>query len=224
VKPRVWRKLSRPSTISLFVEADLAEVALPLDMTWLRFKRVRADGTFKGGVRTKLLVDFFDDNTNEDVGDWCPKWDDLEEIVLNAVDVETENDGAYVAMLEKIEQRLAKRMPKLSVARHKAIIRAYTPPMIEVENLGTDNPGFGKRETYRLTAPIPQSVLDAFVSHEMRVSIVVQEDKVTNIYVKLWPDPEANNSMNEVSAMDVSMKTFEPKRSLYQQETRFVPR
>ena len=63
---------------------------------WLQFRRVRT-GSFRDG-RDKLLVDFMDDK-NQAAGDWCPKWEHVERIVLAAVEVEQTNDGDYVDMV-----------------------------------------------------------------------------------------------------------------------------
>lgn len=145
---------------------------------FLRFHRVRT-GSFRDG-REKLLVDFTDDK-NQAIGDWCPAWRDVERIVLSAVEVEQTNDGDYVDMLRKVEELLAKRLPKLAIARHDALIHSYGPPIVSAEILDTDRPGWGPRRDFRLTCPVPQQLLDLVVANVIRVHLVVRGESVTDI-------------------------------------------
>ncbi len=149
---------------------------------WLQFHRVRT-GSFGDG-RDKLLVDFTD-QMNQPIGDWCPKWEHVERIVLAAVEVEQTNDGDYVDMLRKVEERLAKRLPKLGIARHEALIHSYEPPTVNVEILDTDRPGWGPRRRFRLTCPVPQQLLDLVVASGIRVCLVVREQSVTDVRVQV---------------------------------------
>ncbi|WP_394834509.1 hypothetical protein LVJ94_49240 [Pendulispora rubella] len=153
--------------------------------TWLRFHRVRT-GSFRDG-RDKLLVDFTDD-TNQPAGDWCPRWFDVEKIVLAAVEVEQTNDGDYVEMLRKVEDRLARRLPKLAVARHRALMHAYNPPHIEAEILDKDRPGWGPRIRLRLTCPVPQQILDLIIENGALVHLIVREDRLTDVRAQVSGD------------------------------------
>lgn len=137
-------------------------------------------GSFRDG-RAKLLVDFMDEQSNKTVGDWCPAWHDVERIVLSAVDVEQTNDGDYVEMLGKVEERLAKRLPKLGIARHRALLHSYEPPFVEVALLDHDRPGWGPWRRLRLTCPIAQALLDLVIAHELLVYLVVRDDTITDI-------------------------------------------
>jgi hypothetical protein len=149
---------------------------------WLRFHRVRT-GSFRDG-REKLLVDFTDDK-NQAAGDWCPAWHDVERIVLSAVEVEQTNDGDYVDMLRKVEERLAKRLPKLGIARHEALIHSYEPPTVNAEILDHDRPGWGPHRSFRLTCPVPQQLLDLVVANGIRARLVVREQSVTDVRVQV---------------------------------------
>jgi hypothetical protein len=166
---------------------------------WLRFHRVRT-GSFRDG-REKLLVDFTDEK-NQAVGDWCPAWHDVERIVLSAVDVEQTNDGDYVDMLRKVEEKLAQRLPKLGIARHEALIHSYEPPNLNAEILDHDRPGWGPHRSFRLTCPIPQRLLDLVVANGIRAHLVVREQSATD--VRVWAGNE-EVSLSSPSAADLEI-------------------
>ena len=96
------------------------------------------------------------------------------------MDVEQTNDGDYVEMLRKVEERLAKRLPKLGIARHRALLHSYEPPFVEAEVLDHDRPGWGPRRRLRLTCPIAQALLDLVIAHELLVYLVVRDDTITD--------------------------------------------
>jgi hypothetical protein len=168
---------------------------------WLRFHRVRK-GVFGDG-RDKLLVDFTDAK-NTAIGDWCPKWHEVESLVISAVEVEQTNDGDYVEMLRKVEERLARRLPKLAIARHEALMHSYEPPNVEAEILDTDRPGWGPRWSLRLTCPVPQELLDLVIESGLRVHLVVREEKITDVRIQVGGDEVslASLSADEVQLVD----------------------
>ena len=88
-------------------------------------------------------------------------------------------------MLRKVEEKLAKRLPKLGIARRDALIHSYDPPTINAEILDTDRPGWGPRQSFRLTCPIPQQLLDLVVANGIRAHLVVREQSVTDVRVQV---------------------------------------
>lgn len=171
----------------------------------LTFKGTHTRKKFSDGRRKMLLVDFLGPN-NESVGDWCPKWAEVQEIVLAAVDTEQENDGKWVEFVTKIEKKLSTRMPERAVKRQEAFILEYTPsrpPHITMEYLDGNQRGWRATPTLTLGCPIPQGILDILVENRIEVVAIVREDTVVDVRVEPWEGYGGHNPANERSALSL---------------------
>jgi hypothetical protein len=147
-------------------------------LTWNGLNR---GGTFGDG-RKKLLVDFRGPK-NEPVGDWCPKWAEVQELVLGAIDTETGNGGDYVEMLTAVEKRLSRHMPQLAIRRQDALIVEFRPPIVDLECLDGNQRTWRERPSLKLGCPIPQGVLDLLVENAIEVVAIIRADVLQDVRV-----------------------------------------
>lgn len=149
-----------------------------------------------------MLVNFLDPVNNRVLGDWAPKWADLQELVTRSLEIEEANRGGWVQMVSAIEQQMVEWLPPRPIRRiDNAVISAYErPTLVAVTDRG--NRWDEATHRLRLAQVVSQDVIDFLITNAVSVQLACREDDVISIRVPVHRGSFSEN--REAQTLDLT--------------------